>query len=237
MKKWTRLDQVFLSEQSHNLLILCDTQPKHRRINTDHLPIIMELDLDADTVEETIMPNYRDVNWDEFGKTLSKQLDKLPAPKPLINQRQMDNACLALTGAIQEAIGLEVPITEITPKSKRWWTKELTHLRKQVNKLGKKSYKLRANKVHEIHETHAKAARKYDKTLKNTKQQHWCNWLERAEDLDIWTIHCIISSPASDGGKAQIPALNHKEGEQLRTTQTNNKKSKALARTFFPPKP
>jgi len=217
MKKWTRLDQVFLSEQSHNLLILCDTQLKHHGINTDHLPIITELDLDADIAEETTMPNYRDVNWDEFSKTLSKQLDKLPAPKPLINQRQMDNACLALTGTIQEAIGLEVPIIEITPKSKCWWTKELTQLCKQVNKLNRKSYKLRANKGHKIHKTHAKATRKYNKTPKNTKQQHWHNWLKRAEDLDIWMVHRMILSPASDGGKAQIPALNHKEGKQLRT--------------------
>jgi len=42
--------------------------------------------------------------------------------------------------ALQRAIQKQVPVTEITPKSKRWWTKELTQLRKQANKLGRQSY-------------------------------------------------------------------------------------------------
>jgi exonuclease III len=38
-KRWSRLDHVFISEHSENLLIACDTQLEQRGINTDHLPI------------------------------------------------------------------------------------------------------------------------------------------------------------------------------------------------------
>jgi hypothetical protein len=38
-KKWSRLNQVFLSDHLENLLIACNTQTEHRGINTDHLLI------------------------------------------------------------------------------------------------------------------------------------------------------------------------------------------------------
>ena len=44
-KRWTRLDQVFISEHSENLVISCDTLTEHRGANTDHLPIRTELNL------------------------------------------------------------------------------------------------------------------------------------------------------------------------------------------------
>ena len=84
----------------------------------------------------------------------------------------MDSSCKALTLAIQETIQEQVPITEVTPKSKRWWTKELTQLQKKTNKLGRQSYKRRNDHTHICHTEHAEAAKDYDRLLKNTKQQH-----------------------------------------------------------------
>jgi hypothetical protein len=80
-KRWSRLDQVFLSDHSENTLISCNTLPEHRGINTDHLPILTELNLAiTQTIEEDI-PNFRDVDWEEFGNELGKQLTKLPPPR------------------------------------------------------------------------------------------------------------------------------------------------------------
>jgi len=110
-------------------------------------------------------------------------------------------------------------------------------LRKQANKLGRKSYKWRSDPSHAIHAEHKEASKTYVKTLKTTKQQHWCSWLERAKDPDIWAVHRLISTPASDGGKARIPALKFKVGEVEKTVFTNSKKGAALAKGFFPKKP
>ena len=57
-KRWSRLDQVFLSEHSDNLLIACDTYPDQRGVNTDHLPIITELNLAINTYMESPHPNF-----------------------------------------------------------------------------------------------------------------------------------------------------------------------------------
>ena len=236
-KRWSRLDQVFLSDHSANILTACDTLPEERGISTDHIPILTEINLAiAQTVAAESAPNFREVNWEEFGKELSKQLAKLPPPESITGQRQLDKSCADLTRAIQATIDYKVPVTEITPKSKRWWTKELTQLRKTANKLGRQSYKRRRDSEHKVHEEHEEAAKKYRNTLDYTKQQHWRDWLERAEDPDIWTVQRLISAPATDGGGVRIPTLTYKVNDETKSANTNEEKSAALAKGFFPPK-
>jgi len=141
-----------------------------------------------------------------------------------------------LTSAIQNVIQEQVPITVITPKSKQWWTKELTFLRKCSNKLGRQAYKRKIDLEHLVHTKHKEAAKKYARMLKSTKQQHWRSWLERAKDPDIYDVQRLISALASDGRKARIPALKFKEGEITKTATSNVEKGMVLAKGFFPRK-
>ena len=236
-KRRSRLDQVFISDHSGDLVVKCEIMPERRGINTDHLPIMTVLNLDISKVQADHPPNFRDVDWEEFGKELEKRLAALTPASPILTQRQLDRQCDDLTKALQGTINVQVPTTEITPKSKRWWTKELTQLRKQADKLGRKAYKLKYTPEHVIHEEHRAAVKRYVNTMEYNKKQHWRDWLEKAEEPDIWTAHRIISAPASDGGKSRIPILKYKIGDQDYTASTNNEKSEALARGFFPPRP
>ena len=127
-KRWSRLDQVFISDHSGTILILCDTQTDMRGINTDHLPIRTELNLIAPPVEINQLPNFRGMDWEEFGNYLRNQLDKLPPPTLIRSQEQLDKCCEELTEVLQKAIQMKVPDIDHTSKSKRWWTKELTQL-------------------------------------------------------------------------------------------------------------
>jgi exonuclease III len=173
MKKWSRLDQVFISDHSEHLLISCDTRTDMQGIIMDHLPILMELDLHIEPTADNPAFNFREVSWDKFHKELEMQLSKLPPPKKIRSQRQLNSCCESLTEAIQKTIKVQVPVTEITLKLKRWWTKELTLLRKQANKLGRQSYRQRNDCTHTVHANHTEVAKRYDRTLKNAKQQHW----------------------------------------------------------------
>jgi ribonuclease HI/exonuclease III len=236
-KRWSRLDQVFLSEQSTNIIIACETRPDTRGINTDHLPIVTELDLEAVITKSDPLHNFRDIDWEQFRSALSGRLSSLQPPRPIIRQEELDAECSSITEAIQETIAREVPITEITPKSKRWWTKELTQLRKYANKTGRKAYKWRQDPEHPIHKEHNEASNTYAKAIKYNKQQFWRDWLERADEPDLWTAQRMVSGPATDGGKARIPPLKHRlDGTEV-TAKTNTDKSRALAKGFFPPKP
>ena len=128
-KLWSSLDQVFISDHSINALISCNVQPDHWGVNTDHLPILTELSLSVEHTAEQEIPNFRNVDWEEFQKELSTQLDKTAVPSPITTQSQLNQACESLTKALQRTIEFQVPTTNISPKSKHWWTKELTLLR------------------------------------------------------------------------------------------------------------
>jgi len=76
-KCWSRLDQVFISEHSISMVMACDALPHHRGINTDHLPILTELDLAVNILEDEPIPNFREVDWDDFRKALSMHLEPI----------------------------------------------------------------------------------------------------------------------------------------------------------------
>ena len=172
-RSWSRLDQVFLSDHTDHMMISCDTRTDLRGILTDHLPIVMILNLLMEPAAKAPYPNFREVDWEEFRTSLENQLLGLPPLERILNQHQLDISYEMLISAIQSVIQERVPITEITPKSKQWWTKELKLLRKWSNKLGRQSYKQKTDPEHMVHAEHKEAAKVYTRTLKKTKEQHW----------------------------------------------------------------
>ena len=236
-KCWSRLDQVFISEHSENMLTACEALTGHRGINTDHLPICTELGLNVVLYEQEPALNLREVDWEEFRRVLDEHLLPIYPDKPITNQITLDQHCGELTRAIQRAIRITVPISSPAPNHKCWWTKELTQLRKLANKLGRKSYGLRNLPEHSVHTEHREAKRLYDSTLCFAKRQHWRDWLKRAKEPDIWTANRYVSTPASDGEKARIPILRHTADSQEAIASSNKKKSCVLAKAFFPPGP
>lgn len=236
-KKWTRLDQVFITDHSMDLISMCDTVTASRGVNTDHLPILTKIDLEAAITEERETHNFRDVDWDLFNKELESKLSELEPAAVIETQHQLNDVCDSLTSAIQNTIKKVVPISRINAKTKRWWTKELTTLRKQADKLGRNSSKLSHIPNHTIHDEHTAAVKLYRTTLERTKQQHWRDWLERAVDPDIWVVNKLINSQVSDGGKSKIPTLTHTVNNVETKATSNEEKSNALAKCFFPIKP
>jgi ribonuclease HI len=236
-KRWSRLDNVFLSDHSLDILLSCDTAPDQRGICTDHLPVLTKINLAAATMPPKSMSNFREVDWQKFRAKVGMNLAQLNPPAEINSQAQLDKACEELTAALQDAISSEVPVTTLCAKTKRWWTKELTTLRKEAKKLGRQSYTHRDKPFHFTHAAYADANKCYHRTLKNTKMHHWRDWLEKAEDPDIWTVQRLLAAPASDGGSSKIPPLKYKVGNVDQIARTNEEKGHILARGFFPPKP
>ena len=236
-KKWTRLDHVFLSEHSFDMLLSCEVLADELTLNTDHLPIITKLDLTLAKAPSKSLANFRNVDWEKFRKTLEGQLRTLGLPRTIRNQGELDIECSRLTNALQNTIQSVVPTTELCPKSRRWWTKELTDLRREASRLGRKASKLKDRPNDPTHSESAKAKKAYEKAIEYNKKHHWRDWLEKADDPDIWTAHRYISAPASDGSTTRIPTLKAIHNGEEVTVSTNDEKSQMLARSFFPPKP
>jgi exonuclease III len=127
-KKWSRLDHVFLSEHLQDALISCEVLPDDLRVNTDHLPIVTNLDFSLTKAPAKKIANFQDVNWDKFRKMLEEELQSFGLPNAIKDQGELDVKCLRLTTALQSAIQKEVPITDLGPMSRCWWMKELTNL-------------------------------------------------------------------------------------------------------------
>ena len=153
------------------------------------------------------------------------------------HQAALNRECERITTVLQETIRKVVPITEICPKSKRWWTKEIRDLRAKFRKLGRKVSRYKAQPDHPIHTEYHEARKAYDKAIKYNKRHHWRDWLEKASEPDLWTASKYISAEASDGGKTRIPALKQQVGTQEKLANTNEEKGRMLAEVFFPKRP
>lgn len=176
--------------------------------------------------------NYRETDWDEFKDLLTVELDKISPARPLVTDEEFQHAVRALTDAIQRTVEQKVPKLKPNPHSKCWWTKDLTFLRQEVAKLSHLSYKLCNDPDHPCHEEHCTKRNQYSEAIKQTKKDHWINWLEEIKGNDIWIANKYLTAAAGDGGLSRIPTLRHPDGS---FADTNKEKSAALAHTFFPP--
>ena len=213
--------------------------PDHhfRNINTDHIPILTELNLGVAIKAAKPIPNFKDVDWDKFCKMLVNFLGPGQPEEQITSQRQLDKRCSSLMEALQNTIWEQVPVTAITSKLKRWWTKELMQMQKQADLSGRQSFLCRNKPEHAVHIQHKEAKKRYVNNMEYNKRQHWRDWLEKADEPDIWTANRYVTAPETDSGKARIPVLKVTvDGEEM-TARTNSKKSTMLAKGFFPPKP
>ena len=86
------------------MLIMCNALTNHRGINTDHIPILTELNLGVALNIAKPIPNFKDMDWDEFCKTLVNFLGPAQLEEQITSQRQLDERCSGLTEAIQNMI-------------------------------------------------------------------------------------------------------------------------------------
>ena len=206
-KNWTRLDNVFCSDNLGEKVMRCTTDPRLRGPGTDHVPILTTLELSIDRVESVPSYNFWAVEWDKFRTELGIRLGALSEPVQLHSEGEYESAVSGLTRVLQETIQAVVPQSRPSPYSKRWWSKELDVLKKKKNKLSCTSYKYRAMLAHPSHEEHRKIRRKYGSAITKAKQEHWTAFLEGLSYAGVWTANRYILGDASDGGKMCIPTL------------------------------
>ena len=171
-KKWTRLDQVYITENTIDAIISCEAKPHDKGLNTDHIPIVTKLDISLGRTLETTTNNYRNVDWEKYRENLQRKIQEFRVPNKIRDQVALNRECEQLTRALQETTKEEVPTTDVCPKSKRWWMKELSELRTHYRKMGRKVGKYMAQLEHPIHVEYRNAHRQYDRAIKYSKRHH-----------------------------------------------------------------
>ena len=87
---WTRPDNIWKLDTSVDIMISCNVEPTLRPTKTDHLPIVMILDLSPTLKDKTPKRSFKNVDWAAFirGTALvyrdlqrqNKPLDELASP-------------------------------------------------------------------------------------------------------------------------------------------------------------
>jgi hypothetical protein len=182
--------------------------------------------------------DFRATNWTEFTKYLSDTLSLATTPTRLTTIEEFDSALYTITSALKETIDMHVPLSKPFPHTKRWWNPDLTAIRKAKNKLSKVAYRWRGLPDHPAHQQHREVSKEYAKLIDSAKKEHWESWLLNASERDIWTANKYATDPPTDGGRTRMPTLiiSNPDGTSRHTT-SNDEKSEALAKSFFPPPP
>src|SRR6266481_7431906 len=102
---------------------------------------------------------------------MESQLGSIPEPCALIDEAQFQRAVNDLTQVLQLTIEAVVPISRPSPHSHRWWSKELSQMKKNINQLASLSYRYRAIDSHSVHSEYRAAWGAYGDAIKWAKNQ------------------------------------------------------------------
>ena len=237
-KKYSRPDNIFCSSSLEPLLTNCEVVAQARPTSTDHFPIETRFDLPQARIPPDPSRNFRDVNWDDFRRTLTEKIELSPIPPQVQDAEQLNELASNLTSAIQETISEEIKCSKPRPDAKRWWNRELTLMRKELNRLRATSYKFRALIHHPSHSELRRKSRQYGNEILIAKRKRWTDYLEGMTAQDIWTANKYLKNPVGDGGSPRIPTIRttNEEGNEV-DINDNEDKAKVFATTFFPPPP
>jgi len=149
-------------------------------------------------------------------------------------QEQFISKVNKLIGIIIDVLHKNLDELKPSPFSRRWWTKELSELKKEQNRLSNRSYKLRDVRNHPIHMEFRASVNKFEVMIETCKQ-HWTDWLELIEQQEIYTANKYLISKPTDYSSAHIPTLQTNINGIESIAEDNESKAKELAKSFFPP--
>jgi ribonuclease HI len=236
-KNFTRVDNVFCSADLLDTFISCDTFPQWRPQNTDHMPIISVLEIEPERVDYVGKHNFKLTDWEEFRESLEENLEGLGVTDEITSEEQFYARVTHVDMAIKSTIQKHIPLTRLSPYTKRWWNKALARLKRDKEKLSRMSYTSRALDNDPIHEKFRQARNVYSLAIRDAKAEHWLEWLETLDEEGVWTANRLATGPATDGSRGRIPTLHVKDPVTRQVIQeacTNEEKGKLLYQLFFP---
>ena len=87
-KNWTRVDNVFATNNVEKYVVICDTDPRQWGPGTDHVPILTTLEFTVPAAAIEGQRNFRAVDWPKYREALSGQLGLMPDPCALTESRR-----------------------------------------------------------------------------------------------------------------------------------------------------
>ncbi|KAJ7118524.1 hypothetical protein C8R43DRAFT_821130, partial [Mycena crocata] len=193
----TRPDNVFCSAALHPAYMRCETLPGSL-VNTDHLAIIQELDIEAVTVEFEPRPMYKKTDWNKYREDLMMELLLLDRRDHFDSVESVEEAIQALEEAIQRVTERHVRMSKPSPYTKNWFGDGLKLMKRDAERLLREAFRQRFVPEHPVHEESRLASSTYCKAVKDRKASFWVEWLAGLGTNSVWTASKFVSMEATD---------------------------------------
>ncbi|KAG2074558.1 hypothetical protein BDR04DRAFT_937208, partial [Suillus decipiens] len=156
----TRLYNILGTKLLVDSVIFCDMDPSQCGLHTDHISILLTLELSTSQANVDPKRKWREVDWKVFNECLQNTLKQSP-PVPIAIEEEFQQAACRLMNAITNTMEASVPYSKLCPHSKCWWTKDLSLLHKQVSKASRLAYHMQGLPDHESHKALKKLKNQY----------------------------------------------------------------------------
>jgi hypothetical protein len=219
------IDLMLASEELAATVLSCQIHETEH--GSDHRAI--ETEFDVALPERHIEPRllWKNAPWGQIRERID--LGLRDTPREGNTQEQADR----LMAVVQEAVIALTPKAKPSPYAKRWWTKDLTHLRRTYTywRNQARTHRRAGGVTPELELQAREASKEYHDAIRKQKKAHWDAFL--ADDINIWQAARYMN-PGANPAFEKIPPLI--KGDDS-ATEGKTEQAAELLKTFFPPLP
>jgi ribonuclease HI/exonuclease III len=221
----TTIDLMLISSELQQRIQACKTHEVNH--GSDHSAIFLTLN----HIHKWSVPqqrrSYHMADWDKIRQEVRQQLQEAP---PLYSASELDQAAEQLETTVQRVLQHAIPPPKPFPYAKRWWTYELTQLRREYNHRRNQwtSATRRGDFDPTIRQAAYRAKVTYHNRIASQKKQHWQDFLE--DQQNVWKALACLNSTT----RSTTLTVLQKDGQWF---EEDAAKAEVLLQTFFPQQP
>lgn len=223
------IDVIMASAGLANELIRCDVHEHDH--GSDHRPIMIEFDIYGRKRKprpSRLLPEKAD--WEQIGLEVAQKLAPVVSLPQNATNTDLDAIAEAFQSVIVTTIHSNVPRARSSPYAKRWWTPELSMLRRALTSSRNRvtTMQRRGEETVEARQICQHLRREFFQAVEKQKRQHWKEFL--ADPNNIWKAN---NYARTTGQPQTVPTLV--QGEVV--AHSDEDKAHMLMATFFPTPP
>jgi len=217
----TAIDLVWGNGQAQERLLKCQIAEDCDQ-GADHLPVeTILLYNHIDVPQQQPRLDISRTDWETFQRTL-KDILPTTTPTPQTGE-EIERTTVFLIQSLQQALKASTPIKRPCPRSKRWWTPELTELARQHRRL-RNRMRRRGSPINT--KLWREKSNEYRAKIARAKEKCWQEFVQNANGKSIWDIKKYLAMSQSQ------TIISTLEGTNSYSDMTS-----ILQQSFFPKPP